>query len=95
MRKSGLRSTLFLLSLWITGTVSAQVQQSGDRSPTLEALLPDGEGKELVADYCTRCHSTEPGGTESTIRIRVPTFMNRDKGGRGLLGGGGEEQCNR
>ncbi len=80
MRKSGLRSTLFLLSLWITGTVSAQVQQSGDRSPTLEALLPDGEGKELIADYCTRCHSTErirqaivegEGGNEAFWRTLV------------------------
>lgn len=53
-KKSGLRSTLFLLSLLIAPTVWAQ-----DNDQPLDNSLPDGEGRELVADYCTRCHSTE------------------------------------
>ena len=54
MKISGFRSTLFLVSVVITSTLSAQ-----DNNPSLDALLPAGEGRELVADYCTRCHSTE------------------------------------
>jgi len=54
LKKSGFRLTISLLSLCIISALWAQ-----DNNQPLDALLPDGEGKELVVDYCTRCHSTE------------------------------------
>ena len=74
MKKSGLRLTLLFLSLLIPSTASAQ-----DDGP-LDTLLPEGEGRELVADYCTRCHSSErirqvvvqgQGGNEAFWRALV------------------------
>ncbi len=53
MKKSGFRLTLLFLSLSIYPSVWAQDGGS------LDTLLPDGEGRELVAEHCTRCHSTE------------------------------------
>ena len=80
MSHSGFRPILLFLGLWITCPVFAQVQQPEDGIQALEDLLPDGEGKELVADYCTRCHSTErirlaivegEGGNEAFWRTLV------------------------
>ena len=74
MKKSGLRLTLLFLSLLIPSTASAQ-----DDGP-LDTLLPEGEGRELVADYCTHCHSSErirqvvvqgQGGNEAFWRALV------------------------
>ncbi len=79
MKQSRFRPTLFLLTLWITSTLWAQ-----DTNQSLDALLPDGEGKELVADYCTRCHSSErirqvivdgEGGDERFWRALVGQMM--------------------
>jgi hypothetical protein len=55
-----------------------------DSPRSLDALLPDGEGRELVADYCTRCHSGErirqvivdgAGGDERYWRALVGQMM--------------------
>lgn len=59
MKRSRFRSTLIVLSLPITLVVFVQAQQPTNHSLLLDTLLPDGEGKKLVADHCTRCHSAQ------------------------------------
>ena len=79
MKKSGFHLSIFLLSLHIVSTLWAQ-----DNNQPLNALLPDGKGKELVAEYCTRCHSTErirqviidgEGGDEAFWRVLVDQMV--------------------
>ncbi|MEE8349735.1 MAG: hypothetical protein V3R94_09205 [Acidobacteriota bacterium] len=54
MKISGFRSTLLLLCLLTPFSLRAQ-----DNLQSLGSFLPDGEGRELVANHCTRCHSSE------------------------------------